>query len=57
MKGRSRSGEGQVRVSGGSGRSESGKVQLRELKVESFQTDSGRGNMGQEWSGVVLAEV
>ena len=25
--------------------------------VESFQMDSGRGNMGQEWSGVVSAEV
>ena len=24
---------------------------------ESFQMDSGRGNMGQEWSGVVSAEV
>ena len=25
--------------------------------VESFQMDSGRGNMGQELSGVVSAEV
>ena len=25
--------------------------------VESFQMDSGRGNMGKEWSGVVSAEV
>ena len=25
--------------------------------VESFQMDSGRGNMGQEWSGVVSADV
>ena len=25
--------------------------------VESFQMDSGRGNMGQEWSGVVSTEV
>ena len=24
-------------------------------RVESFQMDSGRGNMGQEWSGVVSA--
>ena len=26
-------------------------------RVKSFQMDSGRGNMGQEWSGVVSAEV
>ena len=25
--------------------------------VVSFQMDSGRGNIGQEWSGVVSAEV
>ena len=25
--------------------------------VESFQMDSGRGNMGQEWSGMVSAKV
>ena len=25
--------------------------------VESLQMDSGRGNMGQEWSGVVSAKV
>ena len=26
-------------------------------RVKSFQMDSGRGNKGQEWSGVVSAEV
>ena len=26
-------------------------------RVKSFQMDSERGNMGQEWSGVVSAEV
>ena len=25
--------------------------------LESLQNDSGRGNIGQEWSGVVLAQV
>ena len=56
LRSRSKSGEGQEGQIGLQGGPQ-GVLQGVHHGVVSFQMDSGSGNIGQEWSGVVSAEV